>query len=439
MNHTTFEAHSLDHNNEKENLKDSRMTTTITHYLRWVGSLLIVLSAITFMLQGYQDMLPTYRYWAALGFTLILCAGGITCAYLFKETKGARVFFGLATAFIPVQVSQVGAMIYAFIQGENAMQPAYEWLQFMEISPTIIAIDFLLTIILLCFVSYAGFSILARKQLYTLLLMFCVGNALLFIPIRDSNSIAAIMACLLIVLLRSERQLHGSSMMRLIEGMSARAIIWIPAAILVGRSLLHPTSVLYDSVILAFISIVTIYDIQRYTQSAWIIFISQCLGSITALAIWILLVDSIPGLSAASDIVLFLPLSLVLFLISEKVTYYAKSYRSISATIAILVCFNAMLEQQTLAPVAAMAAGILLSIAGLQYREKLPFFLGNLSFAGGLLFYSQYLVDFYAATPWLSTICLGLFVILLASYIENREIQIRKKSKAYFHELKTWN
>ena len=71
------------------------MTAKITNYLRWVGSLLIVLSAVSFMLQGYSEISATYRYWVSLGLTLLLCSGGLVCAYLFNETKGARIFFGL--------------------------------------------------------------------------------------------------------------------------------------------------------------------------------------------------------------------------------------------------------------------------------------------------------------------------------------------------------
>ncbi len=125
-----------------ENEKSKSITSKITTYLRWTGSILIALSAISFMLQGHEEILPAYRYWIGLGLTLLLCGGGLVCAYLFHETKGARIFFGLGTAFLPVQVSQVAAMIYAYWHGNSALQPEYSWLQFMEVSPTVITIDF---------------------------------------------------------------------------------------------------------------------------------------------------------------------------------------------------------------------------------------------------------------------------------------------------------
>jgi len=167
---------------ETENEKSKSLTSKITTYLRWTGSILIALSAISFMLQGHEEILPAYRYWIGLGLTLLLCGGGLVCAYLFHETKGARIFFGLGTAFLPVQVSQVAAMIYAYWHGNSALQPEYSWLQFMEVNPTVIAIDFVITGLLLFLVSYASYSILARKYLKTLIWTSVVGNALLILP-----------------------------------------------------------------------------------------------------------------------------------------------------------------------------------------------------------------------------------------------------------------
>jgi hypothetical protein len=163
------------------------LTTKITTYLRWIGSVLIILSAISFMFQGHEEILPVYRYWIGLGLTLLLCGGGLVCAYLFRETKGARIFFGLGTAFLPVQVSQVAAMIYAYWHGSGALQPEYSWLQFMQVSPSNIAIDFIITGLLLFLVSYASYSILARKHFKTLIWASVIGNALLILPIRDAS------------------------------------------------------------------------------------------------------------------------------------------------------------------------------------------------------------------------------------------------------------
>ena len=418
--------------------KANSLTTKITTYLRWIGSLLIVLSAISFMLQGHEEILPAYRYWIGLGLTLLLCAGGLVCAYLFHETKGARIFFGLGAAFLPVQVSQVAAMIYAYWHGNSALQPEYSWLQFMQVSPTIIALDFIITGLLLFLVSYASYSILARKYLKTLLWASAIGCGLLILPIRDTTFTPLIIAALFIFIRKTECFLHNDTSMRLPEGMAARALISLPLWIMIGRSLLHPASFILAIVISAMLVSYCIYDIKRYTKSSTIIYITQWVGTFAAIAIWVILLEEF-AVTSNEYLSGLLPIAIILFALSAKVDYHARLYRFISSVITIGLSYTAMIDQQAMAPVIAIAAGILLTVAGIKYREKIPFISGNICVAGGFLFYWEYAINLYSNAPWISSITLGLLVILLASYIENREKQIMAKSRLYFKELKSWN
>lgn len=427
-----------DNTQADENKNPNKLTTKITTYLRWIGSILIVLSAISFMLQGHDEILPAYRYWIGLGLTLLLCGGGLVCAYLFHETKGARIFFGLGAAFIPVQVSQVAAMIYAYWHGNSALQPEYTWLQFTQVSPMVIGIDFIITGLLLFLVSYASYSILARKYIKTLLWASIIGNGLLILPVRDATLVPLVITALFIFLRKTEHFLHNNASMRLPEGIAARALISLPLWIMIGRSLLHPASFLLAIVVSAILVIYCIYDIKRYTKSTFIIYIAQWVGTFAAIASWLIVLAAFEvtqhnGLSA------LLPIAIILFALSAKVDYHARLYRLISSVLTIGLSYTAMVEQQAMAPVLAIAAGILLTVAGIKYREKMPFISGNICVAGGFLFYWEYAINFYSSAPWISSIVLGLIVILLASYIENREKQIMAKSRHYFKELKSWN
>lgn len=430
-----YSDHLTDEN--EVDIKAQTMTSKVTSFLRWAGSILIVLSACNFMLQGADDLLPAYRYWIALGFTLLLCAGGLVCAYVFKETKGARIFFGLGTAFIPVQVTQVAAMIYAYWHGSSALQPDYVWLQFMDVSPATIVVDLLLTAGLLYSVSYASFSILARKHIKTLIMTFVMGNVLLLLPIRDANLVPVIIAGLFIYLRQTEYQLHKDSSMRLMEGVAARALIALPLLIIMGRSLLHPLSYLLAIVVCAIAVVYFIYDIKRYTQSAWVLYVSQWLGTFAAIAIWFIGLEQF-SMTSANQHGLLLPVVLILFMLSGQVQYHAKSYRHIASLLAVYLSFSAMLEQQLLAPVFGFATGILLILAGLKNKEKVPFFTGSVCVAGSLLFYYEYAIQLYSSAPWISSIVLGLLVILLASYLENKEKKIVQQSKQYLNEFKSW-
>ncbi len=435
-NKQVFYEDKVDDENQAQEKRQS-ITDKVTTLLRWTGSILIVLSAVNFMLQGTDGIPPAYRYWIAMGFTLLLCSGGMMCAYLFKETKGARIFFGLGTAFLSVQVTQVAGMIYAYWHGTNALQPQYQWLQFIDVSPIIIMVDLALTVGLLVLVSYASFSILARNHLKTLIMASVVGNALLLLPIRDANWVPLLIVGLFIYIRHIEQNLHQDSSMRLTEGIAARAIILLPFLIILGRSLLHPVSYFLAIVVGVIAVVYFIYDIKRYTQKPIVLYISQWLGSVAAIATWFIIVEQF-SIATGNPLISVAPVCLILFILSGQVSYHSRSYRNIASVLTVFLSYSAMLDQQTMAPLLAIAAGVLLSIAGLNYKEKIPFFAGAIAIIGGLLFYFDYALQLYSTAPWICSIVVGLLVILLASYLENKEKKILQQSRQYLNELKSW-
>ncbi len=425
-------------NQQSSQSESSKVTGKITTYLRWVGSILIVLSAISFMIEGNQEFLPAYRYWIGLGLILLLCGGGLVCAYLFKETKGARIFFGLGTVFLSVQVSQVSAMIYGYWHGKSALQPDYDWLQFMDISPTVIAIDFILTGFLLIVVSYASYSILARKHLKMLLKVSIIANIMLLLPVRDATLTPFIIAGLFLLIRYSEHYLHSDTHMRLAEGLAARALVSLPLWIVVARSFLHPVSFLLAMVVSSILVIYCIHDIKRYTKSSLITYVFQWVGTMAALSTWLIVLDHY-AIFSSNHLSAMLPIAIILFVLSGQVEFHARLYRFISSVMTLFLTYGAMIDQQSMAPVAAICAGLLLTVAGIKHREKTPLVVGNICVAGGFLFYWEYAVNLYSNAPWISSIALGLAVILLASYIENKENKILAKSRYYYNELKSWD
>lgn len=167
-------------------------------------------------------------------------------------------------------------------------------------------------------------------------------------------------------------------------------------------------------------------------------YVTQWVGIFAAMAIWMIVLGQLDAV-LTNNFIAIMPLAFIMFVLSSQVQYHASLYRSISSIMTILLTYGAMLDQQTMAPVFTIAAGIFLTISGIKYRQKIPFFAGNICVAGGFLFYWEYAINLYATVPWASSIALGLVVILLASYIENKEKQIMAKSRYYFNELKSWN
>ena len=428
---------STEHNNESGNCRASQ-TAKVTTFLRWSGAIIIILSAISFLIQGHADLLPAYRYWVAMGFILLLTSCGLVCAYVFNETKGTRIFFGLAMVFLPVQISQISAMFYSYFHGAaEQLHPAIAWWQFADVSPALMFLNLLVTGVLSIPLVYAGFSILARKHRRQLAAAFFVTCFSLLLPVRDPYLIPVILAALFFYLRRMNIQAGKDTVMKLSEGLAARTIIWIPVLIMIGRSFLYPVSFLLPVVLLAYAALWLIHDVKQATNSPVLILLSELGGVIATLVTWFCIAVQVADSVPVS--VLLLPVSLILFLVSEKVDYFAKLYRAIAALMATTICLAMEPGTWLYIPLINIGVGVLLAVAGIQYREKIPTLSGLVCFVAGILSYVHFALYVYQASPWLSSIGLGLCVLLLASYIENKEKQILQKTKYYFNEFKAWN
>jgi len=136
---------------------------------------------------------------------------------------------------------------------------------------------------------------------------------------------------------------------------------------------------------------------------------------------------------------LMIPVALMLFALSSRVAYHAKAYRSLGSILATGLAYAALFDDQVFAPLLALSTGIaLVTIGGFKNHEKIPFFCGQLSFLGGILFYCGYVVDAYSKAPWLYSIGLGLAVLMLASILEKKHQLIVKALGNYLNELKEW-
>ncbi len=411
----------------------------IATFLRWCGSILVILSALSFLLQGTQHFLD-YRHWIALSLTVLLCGCGVGCAYLFKETKGARVFFALGTGFLVVQVSQISAMLYSYLHDfAPNVSAAYTVWDFSKLGPFTLFVNVLATVILAAPIVYMCFTSLARKYRGQLTTAFVIGSVLLVLPIRDPQIVPILLAALLWVLRYFDLRFHQDSVMQLREGLAARALASIPALILLGRGFFYPDPFTLSVVILGWLILLTIFDVHRYTRSAMLIFSTQVIGTLASLSMWLLLDEKLDSIVAFPSSIKLLPVAAILFALASRVNYYPRIYRIIASMFALYAIYGAMVSGVSLSPILSIASGIAMGMIGIRYREKTPLLAGGGCILGGLLFYCQYAVLLYDASPWLSAIALGLSVLILASYVETKERVIRARSRDYFDAIKTWN
>ncbi len=407
----------------------------LTTFLRWAGVLLILFSALGFMLQGYADVGPQLRYWLGLILTLSLASGGLLCAHVLRETTGTRIFFGLAVLFLIVQSSQVGAMLIGWLHPATGPDTSYRWLLFSGVRGTWVLLDVTLTATILGMIGYAGFSTLARRRSKMLLGAFMIGNLALWIPVREAFVVSLMMIGLFILLRGKELVLLGDFTMQTWEGRAARALLFVPLLVLAGRQSLYQAGTVSMATVLGLASFFLLWDCRHYLKSRTQIFLGEITGMTFVFLAWVLdygeVIDTIPWLSG-SIATFMVPAGWIWLALSFK-TQTGAIYRNLAAvvTIAALVWGNAP-------GTVVLVAGMVWTAAGIQCREKVALISGMIGIMAGSIDYLKGLIGLYTQAPWMSSAILGFTVILLASWIEKQNWPLIQRAKQAWREIRAW-
>ena len=89
---------------------------SVSEALRFLGAAVLLASMSIFLLQGWNEGNDISRYLLLLSQTGLLAASGFALSYGLKETKGARIFFGLALISIPANFTILSALLYSVFQ-----------------------------------------------------------------------------------------------------------------------------------------------------------------------------------------------------------------------------------------------------------------------------------------------------------------------------------
>jgi hypothetical protein len=412
-------------------------------FLRWSGALILVASAIHYMLQGLNITSESLRFWIMPGFISFLSICGLLCGYWLKDAKNTRIFFGLGTAFVAAQLSQVAAMGRAFmIKGQAGELLLDMWWDLDRLSPLILGMNIGVSVLLAIPVAYAGFTILARQHRTSLLIGFMLANIAMVLPTREPMMITALILCGFALLrFRDIRLYQPDRAMHTVSGYSARLLVWIPLFILIGRSAFYPVSELQYAVLMGLASWLMIKEIPRVVGKAEFIPLLQYFGMTLAIAAWFMGAhDFIESFASNTEVYIgMLPIVTFLFLVSFQVQDDSPATRFVAALIAMLTVVCVMLDRHDyVSALMSITTGIGLIVAGLYLHEKLVISCGAISFVGGLMYYMGFLLDIYHAMPWLSAGLLGVAALLLASWIEKQQGDMCGRIGSAWHVVKTW-
>ena len=266
----------------------------LARILRILGTLTLISSALTFMVQQWDSVSHIERYFYFLGFTLLLSVSGFMCGLRIKEDKSARTLLALAAAVIPVHFCQLGALLYSIwpYKQHGIVYPAYfSWIAPNATSAMLTCIVGIAALIPICLISFAA---LARGEARRISALYLAANALLLIPTRNPDAIGLMALALSIGLVSVEvYSLRSSAVMRTRESMFIRLMLWTPLATLIGRTLqLYPTSDLLTAAIFTIVSCVLLFLIPGLLKNRGDVELSRCLSLPPLLfAFWYLSID----------------------------------------------------------------------------------------------------------------------------------------------------
>lgn len=416
--------------------------TRLASLLRWFGAGAVGISGLLYLLQGIESIDDVLRNWVYLGLMAVLVGGGLVSRLTLNDAKGARLFFALATAVIPVQFAQLAGMIHELVTVEEAIR----WFDFSGVTFANTALVGAVTALLMVPVVYAGFSVLARAEARRLTLAFSALNGLLLVPGRDSLVGMAVLVVLGVVALVLERRYfaakNSAPAFRTVEGCGIRAIFLLPLAIAATRFGLHAEA------LWGYCALTALFGTALVNSGTWIrnrsiVEVASLVGTLVVAASWGLFAQDVFWAAdqtiAYPNLVVYAPIALFLFFGAEKSASFARFYRGAASLILILLSLQVLVVDHTLVQsVLVMLAGAPLAAWGLfrKHREAL---LGGIAITtAGFCAVIAAAVGDLTVNVWILFAGLGVALVLVSSMIERYGQRALRSTLDVWADVREW-
>jgi hypothetical protein len=209
-----------------------------TRWLRWIGCLVFLGGACSFLVEGWTDegVLGRTLAWAAV--SLALTVLGILSVRRLRDATGARIFLGLAAATIPAHFAQLGATTWAY------------WVE--GTSRGVALAGAAAVVLLLGPPLCLGVSALVRRRGFALTALLFALSLPLVVPSRSGNLTAGLaLAELGLLVVLELRFFRYDPVLATLEGIAARTLLAAPCAILLVRNAFYAPTPLWIAALMA--------------------------------------------------------------------------------------------------------------------------------------------------------------------------------------------
>ncbi|MBT8100673.1 MAG: hypothetical protein KJO82_13030 [Gammaproteobacteria bacterium] len=413
-------------------MQSVRNFATLSEALRILGAGVILASMSVFMLQGWSEGNDISRYLMLLAQTGLLAAAGFAMSHVVQETRGARLFFGLALVSIPANFTILGALLYSVFQWDGGLTtyPGYAEWRIEDVAS--IGVTMSAAMLVLVPVTLFCFAIMARRSTKPLSLHFLMLNALLLLPIRHSLAAGTIaLIGVLYALFVMSKVTRSNPALKTGEGKFALATLFIPLGIILFRSMYFYQ---VDSLMIAMVGLVLFLAARQVSQfpdrSARLATALELVSWPLAMTIAFALTDAFEanlanGLEAALFAGIYAGLALDIIRRTDSRELARAIGVSISIATAISFTFSVALNPSAMSALFSLGAGLLLLLWGAAGKRLVTIIAGLITAGAGAIFGFDQIVHLIVSSSWVDLAIFGASAIVLGSVLDRHGVAIK--------------
>jgi len=419
-----------------------RNFATLSEALRMLGAAVLVASMSVFLLKGWDTGNDVGQYLLLLAQTALLAAAGFAMSHGLRETRGARVFFGLALISICANFTILGAMVFSVLHWDIGLieYPAYALWQIESLAGT--SATFAGALLVLVPVTLFCFAIFARQSAKMLALHFLVLNSLLLLPIRGSMAAGTIaMAGILYALFAISKLAAGDRSLKTGEGRFALATLFIPLGIILFRSMFFYK---IDSLMIGMVSLSLFLAARQVSlfpdRSPRIAALLETLSIPAAVVASVAFADALQPVVTSALVgpafsTIFTLLSMDILRRTDSAVLGRIITMTVSVVVAIGFCIGVLGHPSALTAILCVVAGAILLLMGASISSTVATIFGVLTMAAGALFGFEEMWQLVRNSNWIELAVFGAFTIALGSVIDRHGVVIKLRLVKWFDAL----
>jgi hypothetical protein len=402
----------------------------IKSILRYVGLFSVLLSGITFMVQGWNELTGLNRYLSFFAFVAVLAGLSFLFQRQFSDKLTAKIFAVLSALGITTLVSQIGSIVYSSVKPGVVSVPEI----FRSVIP---AADFMVigvvTGLALIPIALLGFNSLIKSRFVESALLYLLLNAVLIIPLRDPawNS--------LLLFSQFTIQFWGYKRLKIQLAIEDRwnrigffGLLSAPILTLMIRSLFYPVNEYYFATLFGVLGLALVFvpakPVSRDEKEVASLFTG--IGYFSLLGSWWFFTEHTyflylrrPEMEAMFSLlfpyILFGGMALISYIVYRAKDEAYEFYKDgIVFWINVAICHSVLNTYKFETHAVGILIAMGLAIHSYRTHYKWLLLMSILNVVLCLTYYFDFITELYRRSPWVFYAIVGIGLILISAFYD---------------------